>query len=154
MATPVLKDSRLGPGTLTIGATEYGVQISNVRLTPDVSTEDGTPTLGIPEPSPLSTIAWKLAGSAIQDWEEDAGFVNYCMDNGLAEVAFVWVPLDDATVQYEGTCQILPVEIGGDVAVQQTTDFEFPVIGTPTRSAHVPTVEAAGRSSRSSKAAA
>lgn len=154
MATPVLKDSRLGPGTLTIGGTEYGVQISNVRLTPDVSTEDGTPTLGIPEPSPLSTIAWKLAGSAIQDWEEDAGFVNYCMDNGLSEVAFTWVPLNDATVEYAGTCQILPVEIGGDVAVQQTTDFEFPVIGTPTRAAHVPTGLETARSSRSSKAAA
>jgi hypothetical protein len=154
MSVPALKDSRLGPGTLTVGGTEYGVQISNVKLTPDVSTEDGTPTLGIPEPSPLSTIAWKLAGSAIQDWEEDAGFVNYCMDNGLAEVPFIWVPLDDATVEYSGTCQILPVEIGGDVAVQQTTDFEFPVIGTPTRAAHVPTGLSSTRSSRSSKAAA
>lgn len=138
MAVAVLTDSRLGPGTLTIGTTEYGVQISNVRLTPDVSTEDGTPTLGIPEPAPLSSIAWSLAGSAIQDWEDDVGFVNFCMDNALAELAFVWVPLDDATVEYTGTVQVLPVEIGGDVAVQATTDFEFPVIGTPIRAAHVP----------------
>jgi len=141
---PVLTDSRLGPGTLTIGTTEYGVQISNVRLTPDVSTEDGTPTLGIPEPSPLSTVAWSLAGSAVQDWEIDDGFVNFCMDNALAELSFTWVPLDDGTVEYTGTAQVLPVEIGGDVAVQQTTDFEFPVIGAPARGVHTPTAAAAG----------
>lgn len=138
MATAVLKDSRLGPGTLTIEAVEYGVQVSNVTLTPDVSSEDGVPTLGLPDPAPLATITWTLKGSAIQDWEDDAGFVNYCMDNALAEVAFVWVPNEGKTVQYGGTCQIVPVEIGGDVSVQATTDFEFAVIGEPTRTPFVP----------------
>ena len=149
MATPVLKDSRQGPGTLTLGAVEYGVQISNVTLTPDVSSEDGTPTLGIPEPAPLATIAWKLKGTAIQDFEEDAGFVNYCMDNALAEVAFVWVPDGDVGTTYSGTCQVLPVEIGGDVNVQLTTDFEFPVIGEPTRVAGAPLGASRSRTSKS-----
>jgi hypothetical protein len=138
MATNVLKDSRLGPGTLTLDAVEYGVQISNVTLTPDVSSEDGTPTLGLPDPAPLSTIKWSLKGSSIQDFEDAAGFVNYCMDNALSEVPFVWVPDTDAGVEYAGTCQVLPVEIGGDVSVQLTTDFEFPVVGVPSRTDGIP----------------
>lgn len=132
-AGAALHDDRLGPGLLSLGSVDYGVQISNVRLTPDVSSDDGTPTLGIPEPAPLTTIAWSLAGSAIQDFTDPAGFVNYCMDHSLEEVAFEWTPYTPGTTKYTGTCQITPVEIGGDVNVQITTDFEFPVVGVPTR---------------------
>lgn len=126
-------DDRLGPGTLTLGGVEYGVQASNVRLTPDVTSEDGTPTLGVPEPAPLTTVAWSLQGSAVQDFGEADGFVNYCMDHALDEVEFEWTPHTPTGVKYSGTVQIAPVEIGGDVGVQVTTDFQFAVIGTPTR---------------------
>jgi len=133
-ALGVVKDDRLGPGTLSIGTVDYGVQISNVTLTPDVSSDDGTPTLGVPKPAPLVTIKWSLKGSAIQDFTDPTGFVNYCFDNALAEVAFDWTPNDASPgVHYTGTCQIVPVEIGGDVAVQVTTDFEFAVVGEPVR---------------------
>lgn len=130
-------DSRLGPGTLKLDAVEHGWQISNVRLEPSIEDEDGTPTLAEPEPAPLASVSWVLAGSAIQDFELPAGFVNYCLDNALDEVPFEWVPnttMGGATkLKYAGTCQIRPVTIGGDVAVQVTTDFEFPVIGEPVR---------------------
>ena len=46
-----LTDSRLGPGTLSLGGTDFGVQISNVRLVPNIDRQDGTPTLGIPKPA-------------------------------------------------------------------------------------------------------
>jgi hypothetical protein len=133
MTPPV--DSRLGPGLLKLGAVDYGAQISNVTLEPSQDTEDGTPTLGDPDPAPLITESWVLTGEAIQDWEDAAGFVNYCFDNALAEVAFEFEP-DSATPDssvYAGTCLITSVPIGGDVASQQTSAFEFPVVGTPTR---------------------
>jgi hypothetical protein len=129
-----LTDSRLGPGTLTIDAADYSWQIANVALAPDIADTDGTPTLADPAPAPEAKITWKLTGSAIQDFELGAAaFVNYLMDNALAEVPFEWVPQADTTLTYAGTVQLRPVSIGGDAGVQITTDFELPVVGDPTR---------------------
>lgn len=128
-----LIDSRLGPGTLTLGTTEYGTQASNVRLTPNHEDNEGTPTLGIPVPAPEVKTTWVLAGTAVQDWEDAAGFIEYCRDNNNTQVSFSWEPNTDAGVTFSGTCLIKAVEIGGDVAVQTTSDFEFPVVGDVTR---------------------
>ena len=124
-------DSRLGPGTLTLGTTDFGVQISNVSLVPSHNTTDGTPTLGVPTPAAEATTTWALKGSAIQDWEDVAGFVEYCRANNNVEVAFAWEPNTGKTVSYSGLCKVLAVEIGGDVNTQITTDFEFAVTGAP-----------------------
>lgn len=129
-------DSRLGPGTLELGTlTGAGCQMSNVRLVPDVSEEDGTPTLCDPKPAPESTTNWSLQGTAVQDWENDetSGFVEFCRVNDGGIVTFDWTPSTSVGVSYSGSCQIRAVEIGGDVAVQNTTDFEFPVVGDLTR---------------------
>jgi hypothetical protein len=133
MSTPTFYDSRLGPGTLTLGATEFGYQASAVKLTPSVDSADGTPTLAVPDPAPESSVSWALNIDAIQDFENPAGLVNYLMDNALAEVAFEWTPLTDAGVVYSGTVQIVPMEVGGDAAVQVVTSVELPVVGEPTR---------------------
>jgi hypothetical protein len=148
-------DSRLGPGTLKLGpapgppANEFNTQASAVRLTPSVDSEDGTPTLAVPEPAPLSTITWALNIDAIQDFEEAAGLVNYLMDNALDEQLFEWIPLT-AGPTYTGTVQIVPMEIGGDVAVQVVTSVELPLVGQPSRA----DAAAASSSSRKEKAAA
>lgn len=134
MAIGALTDSRLGPGTLTIATVEYSYQIANVALEPDISDEDGTPTLAEPDPAPLATIAWALTGSAIQDFELGAAsFLNYLMDNALDEVPFEWVPNSDSTLAYAGTVQLRPAAIGGDAGVQITSDFELPVVGAINR---------------------
>lgn len=134
-------DSRLGPGTLTIGpvgtALEYGCQASNVKLVPEYDEEDGTPTLCEPKPAPLLTESWKLTGTAIQDWSEDDGFVEFCRLNSMTEQPFTWVPNTSITpvVTYSGTCQVRAIEFGGDVAKQNTSDWEFSLVGVPTRTA-------------------
>lgn len=126
-------DSRLGPGELTLGTTDFGAQASNVRLTPTHSSTDGTPTLETPEPAAEVTTKWALSGSAIQDFESATGFVEYCRTNNNTEVAFIWIPNTDTGVTYSGTCKVLAVEIGGDVAKQNTSDWEFEVVGSITR---------------------
>lgn len=126
-------DSRLGPGTLTLAATDFSTQASAVRLTPSVNSEDGTPTLATPEPPPLTTVDWALNIDAIQDFENATGLVNYLMDNALDEVAFAWTPSTPDGTIYSGTVQIVPIEIGGDVAVQVVTSVELPLVGQPTR---------------------
>ena len=146
-----LTDSRLGPGTLTFDASnDFSAQAAAVRLTPSVDSEDGTPTLETPDPAALLTLSWALNLSAIQDWEDAAGLVNYLMDNALSEVPFSWTPLTADGTKYDGTVQIVPIEIGGDVGVQVVTDVELPLVGEPTRTDGVGTMSAS-RSSSSSK---
>ena len=128
-----LTDSRQGPGTLTLEAVDYSYQAAAVRLTPDVSSEDGTPTLAVPEPAPNTTVGWALNIDAIQDFTDAAGLVNYLMDNALAEVPFLWTPLTSDGTSYAGTVQLVPMEVGGDVAVQVVTSVELPLVGQPTR---------------------
>lgn len=134
-----LTDARLGPGTLKLGAApgpptnEFNTQTSACRLTPSVDSTDGTPTLEIPEPAPLSEISWALNIDAIQDFSNAAGLVNYLFDNQLDEQLFEWIPATDDGTKYAGTVQILPMEIGGDVAVQIVTSVELPLVGAPTR---------------------
>jgi len=147
-------DSRLGPGTLKLGPTatsvDFSSQASAVRLTPSVNSEDGTPTLEVPEPAPLATIAWALNVDAIQDFDDPTGFVNYLMDNALAEQPFEWVPATATGPTYTGTVQLVPIEVGGDVAVQVVTSVELPLIGAPTR---VDPASSAARSARAKAAA-
>lgn len=136
-------DSRQGPGTLKIGTAapdmiEVAPQASAVKLTPTVSSSDGTPTLETPEPAPETSVAWHLNVSAIQDFADPVGFVNFLMDHALAELAFVWEPITGAAPKYEGTVQIVPMEVGGDVAVQVITSVELPVVGEPTRTDAAP----------------
>jgi hypothetical protein len=149
-----MTDARLGPGTLMLDTFEFGAQASAVRLTPDVSSEDGTPTLATPDPAPLSTIAWHLNIDAIQDFDDPAGLVNYLMDNALAEVPFTWTPNTTAGTVYSGEVQIVPMEVGGDVAVQVVTSVELPVIGEPTRVDGAIASSIVGKSKSKSEAAA
>jgi hypothetical protein len=133
-----MTDSRQGPGTLTIGTppvdgVEVSTQASAVKLTPTVNSNDGTPTLATPEPAPETDVAWSLNVSAIQDFEDPAGFVNWLMDHALSEAPFSWEPLTGIGPTYSGTLQVVPIEVGGDVAVQTVTDVELPLVGQPTR---------------------
>jgi hypothetical protein len=145
MAPPI--DTRLGPGTLKIGAplVDYGAQISNVTLEPSQDSADGTPTLGDPDPLPEITESWVLSGEAVQDFEAEAGFVNWCMDNALSVQAFEFVPNSDAGTKYTGNCLVTSIPIGGDVSAQITSSFEFAVEGTPVRVAGVGAEETPSR---------
>jgi hypothetical protein len=103
--------------------------MSNVRLVPSRDEQDGTPTLCDPAPAPLITTSWALTGTAVQDWELDDGFVEFCRTNDGTTVTFEWVPNTAKQITYSGSVQVRAVEFGGDVARQNTTDFEFPVVG-------------------------
>lgn len=132
-------DSRQGVGTLKLGPApgppthEFNTQAAAVKLTPSIDSTDGTPTLAVPDPPPLSEVSWALNVDAIQDFTEPAGFVNYLFDNVLDENLFEWVPNTADGVKYTGTVQIVPIEVGGDVAVQVVTSVELPVVGVPVR---------------------
>lgn len=126
-------DSRLGPGTIDFDGDDFSVQVASCALVPSTNETDGTPTLTTPEPSPEVTFDWVLSGDTISDWGDVAGFVNWAMDNAGTEVDFTFTPSTAAGVDYTGTVQVRPIQIGGDVAVQSVVSFEFPLTAGPTR---------------------
>lgn len=129
-----LVDSRMGPGTLSLGTlTGAEAQISEVKLVPNSEETDGTPTLEDPTPAPEVTTSWTLEGAAIQDWEEPTGFVEFCRTNDGATVAFTWTPSTSVGISYAGNCVVKAVEIGGAPGEQLTTSWSFPVVGTLSR---------------------
>jgi outer membrane receptor for ferric coprogen and ferric-rhodotorulic acid len=127
-------DSRLGPGTLVFDTThDFSVQVSSCSLQPSTNETDGTATLAVPTPAKDVTFEWSITGDTISDWSSATGFVNWAMDNAGDEVTFAFEPSTSAGVEYSGTCQVRPIQIGGDVNVQSVVSFEFPLTGTPTR---------------------
>ena len=143
---PVTID-RLGPGTLTFGASpnDFSMQVSRCVLIPDHSEEDGIATLGDPDPIAEVTTSWTLEGDAVSDWAQADGFVNWTFDNNLSEQPFEFVPNNAEAVKWTGTVQIRAMEIGGDVSSVITTAFSFPCKGTPVRGAHTPAAQAAAK---------
>ena len=127
-------DSRLGPGTLVFDTThDFSVQVSSCSLTPTTNETDGTATLAEPTPASEVTFAWTISGDTISDWSSATGFVNWAMDNAGDQVTFAFEPSTAAGIEFSGTCQVRPIQIGGDVNVQSVVSFEFPLTGAPVR---------------------
>lgn len=133
--------SKLKEGTLTLGvdldAVEFSCQATNVRLTPSTSdTGDEVETLCGDKIGAETTTSWSLAGTSIQDFTDPDGFVLWCFENDLTEVAFSWQPNATAGT-WTGTARVRAVELGGDVNTRLTTDWEWPLVDTPTHTPYV-----------------
>jgi hypothetical protein len=148
-----LNETRLGPGNLLLGTTpgtEYGFGVSKLALVPTVNSTDGTPTLGTPEPPPTTQTAYALSGTAINDFTDPLGLQRYCFDNDGDEVAFSWTPNSAETTPaiLTGTLTVRAFEMGGDVAVEITTDFEWPITGKPVWTGGSAAAAGAGRKAK------
>lgn len=133
--------SKIKSGTLTLGTpgTDFACQVTNVKVTPDHTTEEGVETLcGDSEPDQVTT-KWKLVIEAIQDFHDADGFVRYAFANNGDEVAFTWeagATTGDLTVT--GTVVVQAVEMGGEVNKSLRTTAEWPIVGEPTLGAIAP----------------
>lgn len=125
---------KLGPGSLKFGAVgteqEFAAQCSNVRLEPSVDSEDNINVLSGEEIEGDETVAWVVAGTLYQRYDADA-LQDWCFDNRLTTLPFEFVPADTAVNKWTGQARIVPITIGGDVKVRNTSDFEFRLIGEP-----------------------
>lgn len=124
-----IKDHRNKEGTLTLDALSFASQATNVTLEPDTD-EDGDrlEVLSGETVEPDEVTSWELRVEAVQDFDDPAGFIRFCIDNAGEIVPFSWAPSTDGVV-YSGSVKIRPVRIGGDVAKRLTTPAAFPVIG-------------------------
>lgn len=147
-----ITESRLYHGKLVLGGTEAGVggedfscQPSNVLVTATASTSgDDLETLCGDTILAETTLAWELDFTAIQDWEDPDGLINYSWDHALETVPFLWIPNNTKTLQITGAVQVQPLDLGGDVNTRLTSDAAWPINGTPVRGAYTPVVAATG----------
>jgi|SRR5215469_2674522 len=130
-----ITSSKLKTGTLSLGTApgeDFACQATAVRLTPSYEDDgDFVETLCGENISPNKKETWTIGGTSIQDFDDPAGFVQYCFDHATEVVDFSWCPSTAASPTYTGRCTIVAVEIGGDVNARLTTDWEFDVEGKP-----------------------
>lgn len=130
-----IKSNVLGPGSLKFGEVasqrEFAAQLTKCELTPDISEEDDLHVLSGETLSGEDTITWTIGGTVLQDYELDS-LADYCLEHTGELLPFVFTPNDDAARLWTGVAKIRPIKIGGDVKKRNTSDFTFPLTGTPT----------------------
>lgn len=127
-----ITESRLKSGTLTLDALSFATQASNVRLEP--RTDDNGDTLEVLSGdtiTPDDETTWSLVIEAVQDFEDEAGFVNYALQNAGDVVPYSWKP-NAVGPTYSGTVRVRPVAIGGEVNARLSTTAEWPCQQAPT----------------------
>jgi hypothetical protein len=133
MTTPgTVTESKLHDGLLTLGAAEFGCQATNVTIATEYK-EDGDPVDVLCGASlPVATSASRtMKITAIQDFEDPAGFMRYLRAHELETVAFTWQASPQAETA-TGEVQIRQGDWGGDVKKRLTTAPELPVVGVIT----------------------
>lgn len=127
-----ITDSRLKTGTLTLEAAQFASQATNVRVTPSTDeVGDELETLSGDTIAPDDETTAVLNITAVQDFDDPAGFIRFSWDNAGDIVTFTWQP-NAGTMQATGTVRVRPVEVGGDVNARLTTSASWPIVGLPT----------------------
>lgn len=128
----MITESKLKTGTLTLDALPFAAQATNVSLVPSVD-EQGDPieTLSGDQKGADEVTTWVLKIEAVQDFDDVSGFVKFCFDNAGQSVPFSW-EASPTSPTWSGSLTVRAVEFGGPVNTRNTTEAEFPVIGTPT----------------------
>lgn len=130
-----LTESRQRNGTLTLDATAFAFQMTAVSLEPKTD-EDGDPieVLSGDALAADETTTWTLKFTALQDFTDAAGLVNWALTNAGDTVPFVWAPAGAGAGKptYNGNVKVRALTIGGEVNKRLDTPGEWPVIGEPT----------------------
>lgn len=128
---------KVGPGTLTLGATPLDVssQVTACQVVPSesVDEEDDIDVLSgeVLEGEDVATVSYVLSGTFLQSLAASA-VVDYSWTNASDEVAFKYVPHTTTDRAVSGTLRLVPLAIGGTAKQRATSDFEWAIIGTPT----------------------
>ncbi len=128
-----ITDARNKNGTLTLDGDSFEVQVTSVALTPSTDEEgDAVETLSGDTITPDDVTTWTLDITAIQDFTDAAGFLEFCRANAGDVVTFTWKPGAAAVPNWAGTCKIRPVVIGGNVNERLESEASFPLETGPT----------------------
>lgn len=130
----MITQSKLKSGTFTLGATPaaFACQATNVQIVPDHDTSgDAVETLCGDSLTPDAVRTDTVKVTAIQDFDDEDGFIAYTWLHDLETVPFSWKPNADSPT-YTGSVQIKAATVGGDVNSRITSDVEWDVVGAVT----------------------
>ena len=128
--------NKLGPGTVTIGATgtevDFSCQVTAAHVDWTEDAEDSVTVLcGESVPGSRSYEA-AFAGTLLQDLGATPGIVEYTWAHKGEQVPFIFVPSDAAGKQVSGEVILTPLRVGGEEAgANMDSDFEWPCVGDP-----------------------
>lgn len=128
-----IKEDKLKEGTLTLDAVAFSAQATSVLIEPTHDEDgDAVETLDGSQLTPDVTRGDTLKITAIQDFTDVAGFVNFTWENDLATVPFTWKPRAVGPT-YSGNVQVRAVPVGGEVNKRLTTEAEWTCEGPVAR---------------------
>ena len=127
--------TKLGPGTLIIGATtatlDLSCQLSAAKVEWDKDKEDDTPVLCGESIAGGVEYTAKLTGTVLVDLSTD-GMIDFTWTHKGEQHPFVFVPNDAAAKQVSGELIVDPLDVGGDeVKKNMSVDFEWDCVGEP-----------------------
>lgn len=127
-----ITESRLKNGTLTLDALPFQTQTHNVTLDPKTDERgDSLEVLSGDTITPDDESTWTLHIEAVQDFDDETGFVAFALDRAGDVVPYSWKP-NATSPTFTGTVRVRPVAIGGDVNARNSTTAEWPCQEAPT----------------------
>lgn len=133
-----INTTKLGPGTLTLGAgaLEVNAQLTSCSVTPseNVDQSDDLKVLSgeVLAGDASATYSFVLEGTFLQDLGAVSSVVDWSWANMGTEQAFTFTPNTAAGIECTGTLTPVPLRVGGDEVDQRmTSDFTWRITGTP-----------------------
>lgn len=127
-----VKSDKLGPGTLSIGATgteeQFAAQLTACSVEPSVDTEDDITVLSGDVLAGDETETAELTGTILQSYDLDS-LLLWAQEKRGQTLPFTFIPNNDGALQVTGEVKIRRIRIGGDVKTRNTSDFTFPIVG-------------------------
>lgn len=143
--TVPVQDTKLGPGTLKLGATGTSIDAScllnNAKITVEKDQSDSTTKLCGSERKGATKYSYTLGGNIDTDVAEEAGLFALSQTAAGTEIPFEFTPDTAAATSAAGTLVIDPLDFGADeMGADLTSDFEWSIVGKPTYTWGVPAV--------------
>lgn len=134
-----INTTKLGPGTLTLGAgaLEVNAQLTSAKVTPSESVEqtDDIKVLSgeVLDGDESASYSFVLEGNFLQDLGALSSVVAWSWANMGTEQAFVFTPNTVAGVEVAGVVTPVPLTVGGDEVdgPPLRSDFSWRIKGTP-----------------------
>lgn len=130
-----VKSYKLGPGTLTFGATgsvlDMTTQVTSAKVSPTVDSEDSVTTLSGDTLGGARTYGADLEVTAVQDDLATDGMIAWSWAHKGEDVPFTFTPNTALGVAVTGIVTVDPISIGGDVGAKNTSDFTWACVGFP-----------------------
>lgn len=128
-----IKSVTVGPGDLTFATDSqtFASQITSARVTVGVNRGDELKVLSGESIPAEATYTYELEATALQDLSAN-GIVDWSWKQAGKVASFVYTPNKANAATIKGTVVVDPISVGGEVGQRATSDFTFPIVGTPT----------------------